>query len=79
MFDKPANRLTNLQICCPENWSAKQGAEFITSHLRETTPELAAAGALGLLPVHQKLQNSRLHVGFLLVVVYITQRGVNVA
>ena len=50
-----------------------------TSKLRQPAPELAAAGALGLLPVHKKLQNSRLHVGFLHVVVYITQRGVNVA
>ena len=50
-----------------------------TSKLRQPAPELAAAGTLGLLPVHQKLQNSRFHVWFLDVVVDVAQRVVDVA
>ena len=48
-------------------------------HLREPAPELAATGALGLLPVHQELQNRRFHVWFGHVIVDIAQRVVNVA
>ena len=48
------------------------------SKLGQPTPELAAAGALGLLPVHQKLQNCSLHVWLLDVIVYITQGVVDI-
>ena len=47
-------------------------------HLRQPTPQLAASGALGLLPVHQKLQNRRFHVWFGHVIVDVAQRDVNV-
>ena len=49
------------------------------SKLRQPAPELPAAGALGLLPVHQKLQNRRFHVWFLDVIVDVAQRVVYVA
>ena len=48
-------------------------------HLRQPTPELAAAGALGLLSIDQKLQNRRFHVWFGHVIVDVAQRVVNVA
>ena len=48
------------------------------SKLCQPAPELAAAGALGLLPIDQKLQNCSFHVWFLDVIVDVAQSGVNV-
>ena len=58
---------------------ALDNLQMTLSKLRQPTPELAAAGALGLLPVHQKLQNCSLHVWFLDVIVDVAQRVVYVA
>ena len=48
------------------------------SKLRQPAPELAAAGALGLLSIDQKLQNCSLHVWLLNVIVHVSQRVVYV-
>ena len=48
------------------------------SKLRQPTPELAAAGALGLLSIDQKLQNCSLHVWLLDVIVDVAQRVVDI-
>ena len=58
---------------------ALDNLQMTLSKLRQPAPELAAAGALGLLPIDQKLQNCSLHVWFLDVIVDVAQRVVYVA
>ena len=58
---------------------ALDNLQMTLSKLRQPAPELAAAGALGLLSIDQKLQNRRFHVWFRHVIVDVAQRVVNVA
>ena len=61
-----------------EGRKALDNLQMTLSKLRQPTPELAAAGALGLLPVHQKLQNGSFHVWLLDVIVDVAQRVVDI-